>query len=124
MKWIDFILVFIGGGLGSLTRWQIGKYLSSINWIAFPYSTFLINLAASFILGLLAGSGRGQGQWLFWAVGFCGGFSTFSSFSQESIELIRLGKVLPALLYIFLSLIVCLPGFALGWAVSNRLRSI
>ncbi|CAN5405935.1 fluoride efflux transporter CrcB [soil metagenome] len=121
----SYLLVFIGGGLGSLARYALGntllKYIHSI----FPWSTLTINILASFILGLLAGfmflsPGQNDTQRLLLGVGFCGGFSTFSTFTLESFELIKDGNIGTALLYMFASIAVCLLAFYAAYALMKN----
>ncbi len=93
------ILVFLGGGFGSLLRFVIYRWCLPLGWI-FPLATFLSNLLSCFVLGLVLalrsrGSLSADFQYLL-AVGFCGGFSTFSTFSMENFTLIQEGRWLHA----------------------------
>ena len=110
---MNLIYIFIGGGLGSLARYGLGKFIHSHYAGLFPLATFTINVLASFLVGLFLGwlSSRFPAAFslkLFLAVGFCGGFSTFSTFSLESVELLKSGNYLPAFAYMFTSLLFCL----------------
>lgn len=109
----ELILIFVGGGIGSVTRFSLGKWVSSFHTQNFPYGTLVVNIIACFILGLLIGVADHKqilspSSRLFWTVGFCGGFSTFSTFSTETVTLIQTGFHLSGILYILTSLIVCL----------------
>lgn len=109
----DLILVFIGGGLGSAVRFSLGKWVASFHQHHFPYGTLVANILACFALGLIIGLADHKqlistGARLFWTVGFCGGFSTFSTFSSETISLIQQGFTFTSLLYIVLSLVLCI----------------
>ncbi len=109
----DLILVFIGGGLGSAVRFSLGKWVASLHQHHFPYGTLVANILACFALGLIIGLADHKqlispGARLFWTVGFCGGFSTFSTFSSETISLIQQGFTFTSLLYIVLSLVLCI----------------
>ena len=120
----NFILIFIGGGLGSVTRYGLGAYIAKQVNSIFPWGTLTINIAASFILGLLAGfifqrSGNYETQRLLIGIGFCGGFSTFSTFSLELFEMIRNGNAMMAILYIVASVFATLIAF---WAAHLLLR--
>ncbi|MFM7566229.1 MAG: fluoride efflux transporter FluC [Flavobacteriales bacterium] len=107
---MNWILVFIGGGLGSLSRYFISVKLPYQGGI--PWATLLSNLLASAVLGviLLVGKTDQKPEWLipFLGIGFCGGFSTFSTFSAESIQLLQQGNYLLFGLNLGLSLLGCL----------------
>jgi fluoride exporter len=115
----DNILIFIGGGLGSVVRFAIGKWASSLHNYHFPHGTLMANVLACTILGAVIGLAdhkqiiSAQAK-LFWAVGFCGGFSTFSTFSAETISLIQNGLPLSSLLYVVVSVVLCITTTFLG----------
>jgi CrcB protein len=114
---MQFILVFIGGGLGSLSRFGIAKMVAPYE-PTFPYATLLANILSCILLGFLIQlSFRNQisdtYKWLI-MTGFCGGFSTFSTFSGESFQLFQNGQTLLALLNIFGSIAICLFAIWLG----------
>jgi CrcB protein len=110
--------VFIGGGLGSLARYGLSKLLNP--WLAhFPLGTFSANVIACLLVGLIGGalsSRPGQHEWLRLTLvtGFCGGFSTFSTFSMESIDLLQGDRLVAGILYVGVSLLACLLGILLG----------
>ncbi|PHI21623.1 fluoride efflux transporter CrcB [Lewinellaceae bacterium SD302] len=105
---MNFLLVFLGGGLGSCARYGIGRLLTGGNWSQFPIATLLANLLACLVLGYglsLAASGRlTEAQKLILLTGFCGGFSTFSTFSAEILNLWASGRSGTAALYTLLSI--------------------
>ena len=91
----NLILVFLGGGFGSVLRYIVGKYLnSSENGI--PYGTFLANILGSLLIGLILGfaaknNALSQNHTLLLATGFCGGFTTFSTFAYENHIFLKSG---------------------------------
>ena len=108
----EIFAIFIGGGLGSILRYGMGRWLNAGHSYAFPVGTFAANILACFILGLVIGLAEQKMvispvMRLFWAVGFCGGFSTFSTFSYENLLLLQTGQNGLLLLYVFLSLVLC-----------------
>ncbi len=114
---MNLFLVFLGGGLGSVCRVLITKYLQPL-WPSFPYATLISNSASCFILGCLIGffSGKIEGDATlkyFLIIGFCGGFSTFSTFTLETLELFKSGYLL-ATINIISNFILCLAMIGLG----------
>ncbi len=108
----QLILVFIGGGLGSLARFGVSKAL--VKWSSvFPFGTLTANILACLIMGFFAGwtlskpADTIHSLRAFIAVGFCGGFSTFSTFSNETIQLLQHNRFVDAALNIVLSLVLC-----------------
>lgn len=100
------ILVFIGGGLGSSLRYVLSKWLNS--WVIFPLGTFTVNILGSFIIGIILGMASKEGSIsvstsMFLATGFCGGFTTFSTFSYENSIFLKSGDYLMFILYTTLS---------------------
>ncbi len=108
----QILFIFIGGGLGSLARFFVGKNMANLFSTNFPYGTLAVNIFASFILGLFIGIEVNQkldfNYRAFLAIGFCGGFSTFSTFSADTLQLIQSQRYTEALLNIFLNTFLCL----------------
>lgn len=89
------LLIFIGGGTGSVLRYIIGKYLNSAE-SGIPYGTFAANILGSLLIGIFLGlatksNGLSQNQTLLLATGFCGGFTTFSTFAYENHVFLKAG---------------------------------
>ncbi len=117
------MLVFLGGGTGSLLRYGLGQWLPTVlSGRPFPLAILGANVLASAVLGAAAGAfaGRliGHDLRLLIGVGFCGGLSTFSSFSVDTLLLFQQGRPGVALLNIGLNVVLCLLASAAGfWAV-------
>jgi fluoride exporter len=117
INWFSFLLVFAGGGLGSVARYGIGILISPMQG-RFPWATFLANALACLLLGYWLGlqenGDLSEQRRLLLATGFCGGFSTFSTFTAESWRLWQNGQQTEAFAYVMGSLIVCLVCLFLG----------
>ena len=104
------ILVFIGGGFGSVMRYIIGKHLNSTE-TGIPWGTFAANIIGSFIIGIILGLALKQNTLsnntvLFIAVGFCGGFTTFSTFAYENHIFLKSGDFTSFAVYTIASFVV------------------
>lgn len=119
---MNFLLVFIGGGLGSICRYGISVFLKNQNYV-FPMATFLANAISCVILGALVGwtmkNGANDFQKYLLMTGFCGGFSTFSTFTNETFQLFQSGNFTYAFVNILLSLIICLVCIFIGMKLAN-----
>lgn len=120
-----FIAIFLGGGIGSILRYGVQLLLHErVVAYEFPWSTFTVNIVGSFLIGLFyALSSRfnlSDEVRLFLTTGLCGGFTTFSTFSNDSLAMIRHGDGLMCMIYIILSVVlgilVCLFG---TWVCSS-----
>ncbi len=112
-------LVFLGGGLGSAVRFSLSKWVNALHTHHFPWGTLVVNVVACFALGVIIGLADHKqiispGARLFWTVGFCGGFSTFSTFSNETLVLLQGGFTFSSVLYISCSLLLCVAATYLG----------
>lgn len=118
--------VFIGGGLGSLIRFGLGKGINYFHNHHFPWGTFFINIIACLFLGFIVGLADHKQMLsptarVFWAVGFCGGFSTFSAFSNEVLSLFQQGHNTSLILYILLSIILSVAATFSGLWIAERI---
>ena len=105
-----FLLVFLGGGFGSGLRYIIGKYLNDVE-NGIPYGTFTVNILGSLLIGLILGlamksSAITQNQLLLLASGFCGGFTTFSTFAYENHLFLKSGDFTSFALYTIASFVL------------------
>jgi CrcB protein len=115
----NLLLIAIGGALGSVSRYGCQKWIYQFYPHPFPFGTFAVNILGCLLIGLFFGiSEKGNlmsPNWrIFLTTGFCGGFTTFSTFSFETLSLIRNGDTSYALIYIFMSVLLGLLGVWLG----------
>jgi len=119
------VAVFLGGGLGSLARFGIGRWLGPWDQAGFPWATFLVNVLGSFALGMLAGYAAhrpiGTEAQAFLAIGVLGGFTTYSSFNQETLNLFARSGPLAAGGYVLAMVATCLAAGALGVWVGRQI---
>jgi CrcB protein len=125
---IPYLWVALGGALGSVGRYWVSLVGVRLWGEYFPWGTLLINVAGSFVIGafgtLTAGGGAlpaSNDIRLFVLVGICGGFTTFSSFSLQTLVLLRGGAVLAAMANVLLSVTLCLLAVAAGHFGAARL---
>jgi len=116
------LLVGTGGFIGSVARFLGSRYITENFLSSFPFGTMTINIIGCFLIGIFYGmSDRGNlmsEEWrIFLTVGFCGGFTTFSSFTSENITLLRDGAFVYFLLYTGLSVFLGLAATFLGNAL-------
>jgi CrcB protein len=121
-----YLMVVIGGGLGSALRFWVGSYVSERLGTRFPYGTFVINITASFLIGfiltLLAERTNWNPNWRYLIpIGFIGGYSTFSTFEFESFRAFQNGELLITGLNIGLSVVL---GFVSVWLGVVTARTI
>lgn len=122
----ELIAIFIGGGLGSLTRFGLGRWINSLHNFHFPLGTFVVNIIACFALGFLIGLADHKqllspATRLFWTIGFCGGFSTFSAFSSETLTLFQQGHNASLILYVLASVLLCVTATFCGLLIAERI---
>ncbi len=113
---MNWLAVFIGGGAGSLTRYGINQLFEKYFSAAFPLATLFANIISCILLGLIFGFGERQlnlspATKLLLTTGFCGGLSTFSTFTSETFILHSQSQVFSAIINIALNIIVCFGAF-------------
>jgi CrcB protein len=123
---MHYVLVFIGGGLGSTLRHIINVVSGRVFGTAFPYHTFIINITGSTVMGLIAGylafRGEATQPWrLFLMTGVLGGYTTFSAFSLDTALLYERGELGVAALYVLGSVVLSIAGLFAGLALIRHL---
>jgi len=123
--------IFVGGGLGSVARWGVSGLVANRVGETFPWGTLLINVSGSFVIGLFATVTGPEGRWMapvsfrqFFMLGICGGYTTFSSFSLQTLRLAEDGQWFKAGANAVLSLVLCLVGVWLGHLLAGNLNAM
>lgn len=118
----NILLVAIGGAIGSVCRYL----LSGINVASWPWGTFAVNILGSLFIGLLVGlvsKGIVSPEIkLLLVTGFCGGFTTFSTFANESFSMMKAGDALQMALYLAASIVIGILAVWLGMNVSDTIK--
>jgi CrcB protein len=127
---VAYAWVAVGGALGSVARFALGNAMAVALGPQFPWGTLLINVIGSFVIsffGMLTGSAGRFGlpyeARVFVTVGICGGFTTFSSFSLQTVDLARAGQPGRAVAYVAASMILGIAACALGMAGAAALNA-
>jgi fluoride exporter len=122
--------VALGSALGGMSRYWLGGVIARGVGDDFPYGTLLINIVGSFAIGFFGTLTLPDGPRpasldarLFVMVGLCGGFTTFSSFSLQTFELLRSGEGIRAAIYVAASVLLCVAGAAIGHALASAIAA-
>ncbi len=126
--WLNtFVLLALGGGAGANARYWLGAAVKeAYGALSFPWHTFAINVSGSIVLGFVAGLCLNQPDdarkhwYLLLGTGFCGGFTTFSTFSLEALELLQANRVGAATAYVLGSVAAGLIGVWLALKLVGR----
>jgi fluoride exporter len=128
---LTYLWIALGGALGSMARYWVSRLFSLWVGETFPWGTLVINVTGSLLIGFLAVLTGPDGRTVvapdvrqFMLVGICGGYTTFSSFSLQTLTLIREGDMLEAGAYILLSVFVCLIFVWLGATAAGALNQV
>ena len=121
------LAVAAGGAVGSVLRYWGTLLAARIGWVEFPWATIAINVLGSFVIGWFAtatmpgvASPTSQELRLLVMAGLCGGFTTFSAFSLQTLDLLRAGQTLAALANVLASVVLCIAAAALGHWLALR----
>jgi fluoride exporter len=122
----NLFLVGLGGGIGSLARYLCQKWFSENYPHPFPWGTFLVNLFGCFLIGVIYAASEKSAVFspqtrLFLITGFCGGFTTFSTFAFENMNLLRSGDILYFSIYTVASVVLGIAGVFGGIAITKLL---
>ena len=120
----SFLLVFLGGGLGSGLRYLVTVAMNQYSKVL-PFATFTVNILGCLLIGLILGYAQKENtltsnQTLLLATGFCGGFTTFSAFANENLELIKNGEIFNFSIYTITSILVGILAVLIGFYLTNR----
>ena len=128
MSFSTYLLLALGGALGTLARYGVVSATAALSK-TLPWGTIAINIAGSFLIGFFGTLTLAHGRYpvsenvrLFVMVGFCGGFTTFSSFSLQTLDLLQKGATGRAMLNILLSVALCLCAVAAGHFLASHLN--
>jgi CrcB protein len=133
---LTYLLVAVGGALGSVARFWFSDFVAQQSGKAlfwgetFPWGTLLVNISGSFVIGFFGRLTGPEGRWLvgtsgrqFFMIGVCGGYTTFSSFSLQTLNLMREGEWLQAGVNSVASLVLCLVAVWLGHILAMGINS-
>jgi fluoride exporter len=125
MSFTTCLIVMVGGALGTLARYVVSVLMLPVSK-DLPWGTIVINVTGSFLIGLFGTLTLASGRYpvpenlrLFVMIGFCGGYTTFSSFSLQTLDLLRAGAIGRAVVNIAGSVIVCILAVAAGHAIAS-----
>lgn len=123
----QLLLITLGGGLGALARYGIVLGASRLPLADFPYAVLCINILGSFFMGIVAGAGVEHAQITpmiraFLMIGVLGGFTTFSSFSLDVVQLMQRGETIPAMIYMVSSVTLSVLALAIGMNLMPLVR--
>ena len=128
---MNYVWVFLGGGLGSLLRFLVSGLVDQRIGETFPWGTLAVNVSGCFLIGLLAAGLGPESRWLappaartFLMIGLCGGYTTFSAFSLQTLAQVQGGEWQRAAVHVALSLVGCLLAVWAGHWVAASLSAM
>lgn len=116
---MEFLLVGIGGILGSIARFSLGKFISGRSKSSFPTGTAIINVTGAILLGILSSIGASKNLYLIFGDGFLGAYTTFSTFMYEGFNLFQNKAKLNAFIYILGSVVLGIIGYMIGIKIGS-----
>jgi CrcB protein len=126
-----YLWLGLGGAIGTIARYALNGVISEWFGQSFPLGTLVVNVTGSFVIGIFAELTAPEGRWLaspafrtFFMVGICGGYTTFSSFSLQTLSLLQDEEWLYASLNVLLSVALCLLAVWLGYAFALKLSPV
>jgi fluoride exporter len=124
-----YVWVAIGGALGSMARYGCSGFVARLIGATFPFGTLVVNVSGAVVIGFFAALSLPEGRFLvppsgrlFVMTGICGGYTTFSTFSLETLNLMRDGEWFMAFANIMLSVVLCMVAVWLGYAAALELN--
>jgi len=130
---LAYFWIAIGGALGSVARFWCNGLISEKMGPTFPWGTLIVNVVGSFIIGVIGAASAPEGRLnpqtrafatQFFMIGICGGYTTFSSFSLQTLDLLREREWLYAGGNALLSVVLCMIAVWLGWLLGSMLNSM
>lgn len=126
---LTYIWIGLGGAIGSMARYWIAGFMARPGeWL--PWGTIAVNVSGSFLIGLFAAGTVAEGRWplspnsrLFLMAGLCGGYTTFSAFSLQTLNLLQSGALGRASMNVLLSVLACMAATWCGYVVAAGIRS-
>lgn len=115
------LLIALAGGMGAASRFVIDGLLRTVVGRIFPWSTIIINISGSLLLGVVTGIALHHASTdikLIWGTGFCGGYTTFSTASYETVRLIEERRYVASLGYAVVSFVLAVSFFAIGFLMT------
>lgn len=111
---MEYLLLGIGGALGSITRYQLGKIITEKSSTSYPIGTFIINITGAVLLGILSSVNVNKNVYILLGDGFLGAYTTFSTFMYEGFNLFQENEKMNAFIYILSTLILGIIGYTIG----------
>ena len=126
-----YLWIALGSALGGIARFEVAALLAAVLGPAFPWGTLAINVSGSWLIGFFNTLSGPDGRFLapvrvrqFVMIGICGGYTTFSAFSLESLTLLGRGAAMSAAAYVLASITLCLSAVWLGHVIAARINRL